>query len=88
MSFIPDQPHPINEKIRKLSPKPGDFILVSVESEAEADEFASAFQKMYEEKSLDHRINLLILPPGKTIELLSDEELDGYGLEQTEESED
>lgn len=75
---------PMREKIQLLRPQPGDFLLVHVESDAEAEHWADGFQKMFADGSLSPLVNLMILPPGKTIELLTDEELDSYGLERTE----
>lgn len=83
-----EQTDPMREKVLLLRPQPGDFLLVRVESEEEAEHWAEGFQRMYADGSLDSKVNLLILPVGRSIELLSDEELDGYGLERTELSEE
>lgn len=79
---------PMAEKLALLSPKPGDFLVLTVESEPEAEFYSEQFGAMFADGRLDHRVNLMILPAGKTIEMLSDEELDRYGLERTEEEED
>lgn len=79
---------PLKERIIKLSPKPGDFLIVRVESDAEAEHWAEGFQRMYADGSLSPLVNLMILPVNTTIELLSDEQLDAYGLERTELFED
>lgn len=83
-----EQTDPRTEKIKLLRPQPGDFLMVRVESEEEADHWAEGFQQMYADGSLSPLVNLMILPVGKTIELLTSEELDAYGLERTELSEE
>ncbi len=89
---LPEPPSPLlppmQDKLRLLSPKPGDFLVLSVESEGEAEFYAEQFGAMFADGRLDPKVNLMILPAGKTIELLTDEELDVYGLERTEVEED
>ena len=79
---------PMRDRLNLLSPKPGDFLVLSVESEGEAEFYAEQFGAMFADGRLDPKVNLMILPPNKSIELLTDEELDVYGLVRTEEEED
>lgn len=78
---------PMNiQDAKLLSPKAGDFLVIRVETDEQAEYAADAVQQWFSE-GLDPKVNICILPPGMSIDLLTDEQLDGYGLVRTEEDE-
>ena len=70
-----------------LSPKSGDFLVIRVEDGEQAEMAGAAVQQWFAD-GLDPKVNVAILPLGMSIELLTDEDLDRYGLVRTEEDED